>query len=335
MPTMTVERLTAEAGADDVAAVLARDGCCVVERLVDGDVMDRLWAEMAPYVEATRLGRDDFSGTETRRTGSLIARSPTFRDHMVAHPLVIATTDAVLKPHAPRTQLHLTQVIDIGPGENGQMLHRDQWAFDFAFPAGMECLCNTMWALTDFTEANGGTRVIPGSNHWPDKLKPTYEESVGVAMPKGSALFYTGTVYHGGGANTTAERRRGVNVALHAVVAAPGGEPVPGLPAGGRPDPAHPAAAPHRLLDGRLRARLLRRRAGPPRGARHRPPQRPRQRPVHDHRHGVRPVTASASTQISVLDEPEKVGLSGERLDADPGRSSTSATWRPASWPAC
>ena len=213
MPTMTVERLTAEAGADDVAAVLARDGCCVVERLVDGDVMDRLWAEMAPYVEATRLGRDDFSGTETRRTGSLIARSATFRDHMVAHPLVIATTDAVLKPHAPRTQLHLTQVIDIGPGENGQMLHRDQWAFDFAFPAGMECLCNTMWALTDFTEANGGTRVIPGSNHWADKLKPTYEESVGVAMPKGSALFYTGTVYHGGGANTTAERRRGVNVA--------------------------------------------------------------------------------------------------------------------------
>ena len=212
MATMTVERLAADATADDVAAALARDGCCVVERLVEGAVMDRLWAEMAPHVEATRLGRDDFSGTETRRTGSLIARSPTFRDRLVAHPLVLATTDAVLKPHAPRTQLHLTQVIDIGPGENGQMLHRDQWAFDFAFPAGMECLCNTMWALTDFTEANGGTRVIPGSNHWADKLKPTYEDSIGVAMPQGSVLFYTGTVYHGGGANATAERRRGVNV---------------------------------------------------------------------------------------------------------------------------
>jgi ectoine hydroxylase-related dioxygenase (phytanoyl-CoA dioxygenase family) len=213
MATMTVARLDgAVARPEEVAAALARDGCCVVDHLVGSDVMDRLAQEVAPFVEAARFGRDDFSGTVTRRTGSLVARSPTFRDALVAHPLVVAATDAVLRPHAPRTQLHLTQVIDIGPGENGQMLHRDQWAFDFPFPAGMECLCNTMWALTDFTEANGGTRVIPGSNHWADKLKPGYDESVAVAMDKGSVLFYTGAVYHGGGANTTEQRRAGINV---------------------------------------------------------------------------------------------------------------------------
>ena len=212
METSTVTRLGRHATPEQVAGVLARDGCCVVERLVDGAVMDRLWSEVATYVEATRVGRDDFTGTSTRRTGSLVARSPTFRDELVAHPLVSGTTAAVLGPHTPRVQLHLTQVIDIGPGESGQMVHRDQWAFDFSFPEGMECLCNTMWALSDFTEENGGTRVIPSSHRWADKLKPAYDDTVGTAMPKGSVLFYTGSIYHGGGANQSAGRRLGINV---------------------------------------------------------------------------------------------------------------------------
>jgi ectoine hydroxylase-related dioxygenase (phytanoyl-CoA dioxygenase family) len=213
MDTLTVTHLGRDATREQVAEVLARDGCCVVEALVDGSVMERLWSEVEPYVEATRVGRDDFAGTVTRRTGSLIARSPTFRNDLVRHPLVLGTVGQVLGPYAPRQQLHLTQVIDIGPGETGQMIHRDQWAFDFSFPEGMECLCNTMWAMSDFTVENGGTRVIPGSNHWADKLKPAYDDTVGTAMPKGSVLFYTGSIYHGGGANQTAQHRLGINVA--------------------------------------------------------------------------------------------------------------------------
>lgn len=213
MTTLTVSRLDRTATPEEVAEALRRDGCCVVERLVDGEVLDQVRAEVEPHVEATRFGRDNFSGTATRRTGALIARSPTFRQQLVVHPLVLGTAKEVLGPYAPRIQLHLTQVIDIGPEETGQMIHRDQWAFDFSFPAGMECLCNTMWAMTDFTERNGGTRVIPGSNHWDDKLKPAYEDTLGIAMPKGSALFYTGSVYHGGGANNSDERRLGINVA--------------------------------------------------------------------------------------------------------------------------
>lgn len=213
MTTLTVTHLDRSATAEDVAEVLAREGCCVVERLVDAEVIEQVSREVEPYVVATRTGRDDFSGTQTRRTGALVARSPAFRDHLVAHPLVLGSANAVLRPYAPRIQLHLTQVIDIGPGETGQMVHRDQWAFDFSFPAGMTCLCNTMWAISDFTEANGGTRVIPGSNHWEDKLKPAYDDTVGVEMPSGSVLFYTGSIYHGGGANRTDERRLGINVA--------------------------------------------------------------------------------------------------------------------------
>ena len=207
-----VRVLDASASADDVVAVLAEDGCVSVAELVPSQVMDDIHREMAPYIEATPMGPDDFSGHRTRRTGSMIARSPSFRP-LAKHPLVLGTLDRVLGDHATSYQLHLTQVIDIGPGEPGQLVHRDQWAFDwFPFPAGYEVECHVMWAMSDFTEENGATRVIPGSHKWEDKLRPAYEETVPAEMPKGSVFVYVGSVYHGGGANRSEEQRLGINV---------------------------------------------------------------------------------------------------------------------------
>ena len=207
-----VHVLDADASADDVAAVLAEDGCVSVAELVSPQVMDDIHSEMAPFIEATPMGPDDFSGHRTRRTGSMIARSPSFRP-LAQHPLVIGTLDRVLGDHATSYQLHLTQVIDIGPGEPGQLVHRDQWAFDFfPFPAGYEVECHVMWAMTDFTEENGATRVIPGSHKWEDKLRPQYDDTVAAEMPKGSVFVYVGSVYHGGGANRSDEHRLGINV---------------------------------------------------------------------------------------------------------------------------
>jgi hypothetical protein len=207
-----VQMLGPTASADDLAAVLADDGCVSVAELVAPQVMDDVYAEMAPYIEATPMGPDEFSGHRTRRTGSMIARSPSFRP-LAQHPLVVGALDRVLGDHATSYQLHLTQVIDIGPGEPGQLVHRDQWAFDFfPFPSGYEVECHVMWAMTDFTDENGATRVIPGSHRWDDKLRPAYDETVPAEMPKGSVFVYVGSVYHGGGANRSSERRLGINV---------------------------------------------------------------------------------------------------------------------------
>jgi len=68
-----------------------------------------------------------------------------------------------------------------------------------------------MWALTDFSEANGATRIIPGSHTRdpsPDYGKPY--DSIPAEMPRGSVLIWHGSVWHGGGANTTSERRVGI-----------------------------------------------------------------------------------------------------------------------------
>jgi ectoine hydroxylase-related dioxygenase (phytanoyl-CoA dioxygenase family) len=208
---MTVAHLEASATAAEVAAVVARDGCVVVDQLVPGTVLDQVLDELAPWLEATDAGPDDFSGRSTRRTGGLVARSVTARD-LVMHPLVLGVVEQVLA-HATNFQLHLTQVIAIGPGESGQAIHRDQWAFDFfPFPRGYEVQCNTIWAMTDFTAANGATRVMPGSHTFDDGLRFSEADTEPAEMAKGSVLFYTGSLYHGGGANRSDSVRTGLNL---------------------------------------------------------------------------------------------------------------------------
>ena len=208
---MPVPRFDVDCTADAVAGALAEHGCAIVERLVAPTVMARAQAELQPWLDATRPGPDAFAGHRTRRTGGLVARSATCRE-LVMHPLVLGAVRATL-PHATSVQLHLTQVIAIGAGEPAQAIHRDQWAFDFfPFPTGYEVQCNTLWAMTDFTERNGATRVLPGSHRFADKLSFQEKDTEPSEMPAGSVLFYTGALYHGGGANRSDATRIGVNL---------------------------------------------------------------------------------------------------------------------------
>jgi ectoine hydroxylase-related dioxygenase (phytanoyl-CoA dioxygenase family) len=128
------------------------------------------------------------------------------------HPLALGTARTFLG-HVTNIQLHLTQAIAIGPGETAQPIHRDQWAFDFfPFPAGYEVQCNTIWALSDFTEENGATRIVAGSNTQPDGTAYGQEHTDPAEMSRGSVLFYSGSVYHGGGANRSEATRIGLNI---------------------------------------------------------------------------------------------------------------------------
>ena len=175
--------------------------------------MDQIFSELEPHIAATRGGDTDFLGHATRRIGALIARSPSVRS-LVTDPTILNTLDIALGDHGSTFQVDLTQLIDIGPGEPGQMIHRDQWAFDhYPFQAGFEAEIATMWALTDFTEEMGATRVIVGSNLWEDNLSELDSElTSGAVMSKGSVLLYGGSLYHGGGANRSNVHRIGINI---------------------------------------------------------------------------------------------------------------------------
>jgi len=208
---MPIEHLPPSAAPADIAAILQRDACVVVDRLADPALMDRIAEEMAPWTDAVAPGPDAFAGKQTRRTGGLVARSPAARG-LVMDGTVLGTVRELLAD-STNFQLHLTQLIAIGPGETAQAIHRDQWAFDFfPFPGGYEVQCNTIWAMTDFTERNGATRVAPGSHRFEDRLRLSEADTEPAEMEKGSALLYTGAIYHGGGANRSEEVRVGLNI---------------------------------------------------------------------------------------------------------------------------
>jgi ectoine hydroxylase-related dioxygenase (phytanoyl-CoA dioxygenase family) len=100
--------------------------------------------------------------------------------------------------------------IAIDPGETAQPIHADDQLIPLPKPHP-PVVCNSMWALTDFTEANGATRVVPGT-HLAD-ASPDYGhpyESVAAEMARGSVLIWHGSLWHGGGANETDERRVGL-----------------------------------------------------------------------------------------------------------------------------
>ena len=209
---MPIETLAPDAKPAEIAAALSRDGACIVRDVLDGDLLARANADVQPWIDRSATGSDDFTGRSTKRTGALVARCPEMRP-IVAHPLLVEAANAFLGPYCERIQLHLTQTIEILPGQAAQVLHRDRLAWGGFIPKPIEPQFNTIWALSEFSAENGATHVIPGSQDWPlDRNPSSPDESIQAEMSAGSVLCYGGTVIHGGGANRSDAPRRGLNV---------------------------------------------------------------------------------------------------------------------------
>ena len=157
------------------------------------------------------MGRDDFTGKTTKRTGALAARSAACRE-LILHELALTAAKQFLHPYTRKIILHLTQVIQINPGGAAQAIHRDRQAWGKYLPKEIEPQLNTIWALTDFNVGNGATQCVPGSHKWSWERQPQPEEICHAEMTQGSVFFYTGSVLHSGGANTSKKMRMGLNL---------------------------------------------------------------------------------------------------------------------------
>jgi ectoine hydroxylase-related dioxygenase (phytanoyl-CoA dioxygenase family) len=147
-----------------------------------------------------------FEGLHTTRVYNLLVHGATF-EKIPIHPNVLPVVEGVLDPGALISSL---SSIAIGPDEQPQPIHADDQLIPLVRPH-IPIICNTMWAVTDFTEDNGATRLIPGSHLRDEAPNPLeHYDSMAAEMPKGSVLVWVGSLWHGGGANLTDTRRVGI-----------------------------------------------------------------------------------------------------------------------------
>jgi len=192
--------------------ILSRDGGIIIEGLLSQEQLTRWRSELAPYVAATQPGADEFGGKHTTRTGALIARTTVARE-LAIHPVMLKLGMGVLGPYCRdgKIQLNTTQAIRLMPGQEAQFIHRDQGIWTDCVSA-IDAELNFITAVTDFTEENGATHAVPGSNRWPSERQPRAHEVCQAVMSAGSAIVYTGKMLHGGGANKSNEDRIGVHI---------------------------------------------------------------------------------------------------------------------------
>ncbi|MEM7099602.1 MAG: phytanoyl-CoA dioxygenase family protein [Pseudomonadota bacterium] len=211
MSSRTLQTLAANASTEQILGALDADGAAIIADLISPEVVRKMIEEVTPYIDTTSMGKDDFTGRLTKRTGALVARTPTCRD-LIMHPSILSSAREFLSPWTEKIILHLTQTICIHPGSAQQPLHRDRLAWGNHIPQSIEPQFNTIWALTDFTVENGATRCIPGSHKWDWDQRGQEDEIVQAEMSAGSVFVYTGSVLHSGGANNSQAPRLGVNL---------------------------------------------------------------------------------------------------------------------------
>jgi ectoine hydroxylase-related dioxygenase (phytanoyl-CoA dioxygenase family) len=187
---------------------IARDGYSIVPNAIDRDFVDALVADLLRLERELGItpAPNPFEGVKTVRIYNLLRYGKLY-ERIPVHENILPIVEGVLDPGCLVSSL---SSIAIGPDETPQPIHADDQLIPLTKPH-VPIVCNTMWALTDFTDDNGATRIIPGSHlrdHSPDYF--TRYDSIPAEMPKGSVMVYNGSLWHGGGANRTDRRRIGV-----------------------------------------------------------------------------------------------------------------------------
>ena len=187
---------------------VARDGYTIVEDAIDDELVAALTDDLARLESELEIrpSPNRFEGANTLRVYNLLAHGELWQ-RVPVHESVLPVVEGVLDAGCLISSL---SSVNIGAGETAQPIHADDMLIPIPKPHP-PTVCNSMWALTDFTDANGATRIIPESHlrdHSPDYGQPY--DSIPAEMPRGGVLIWHGSLWHGGGANQTAERRIGI-----------------------------------------------------------------------------------------------------------------------------
>jgi ectoine hydroxylase-related dioxygenase (phytanoyl-CoA dioxygenase family) len=193
-------------------------GAVIVEDFLNAGELDAVTAELHPHVEQADPDMEHVNEVmqtfyrSVRNVTSLASKSPTFVDAVLLHPLLLAAGDAILGPSCADYTLNVAQLMVREAGATRQWLHRDQEVWSFLSRGHPEVELSSVVALTDFTQENGATAVVPGSHRWDSHRQPEEHEVVPAEMAAGSAVIYLGSTIHAGGSNATSRGRTGIHL---------------------------------------------------------------------------------------------------------------------------
>ena len=192
---------------DERLDVYERDGYVVLPSILAPDALARIHEEMAPLLAASPLGRNDFEGFASNRVYALLRKAPSVAA-IVEHPDTKAMLDRLL---LPGYLLSANLAINLLSGETAQNYHIDDGFYPLPRPRPAVSV-SVIWAIDAFTAENGATEVIPGSHRWGSE-QPALDDdrAVKVIMPSGSAVVFSGQLWHRGGANNSDARRLAIS----------------------------------------------------------------------------------------------------------------------------
>ena len=190
---------------DAARADLDRYGVTRIAHALDADTvaaLRRRTEEQAAAEEGAGIAFHDAGGAN-QRLWNLPSKGRVYRD-LLTHPLVRDLARHVLEGDYCLSS-HTANIA--GPGGEAMVLHSDQGYAPRHLPIALAV--NFMWMVSDFTEENGATRVIPGSHRLlAEPPRSTDVPTLAGTGPAGTVLVFDGRIWHGTGANTTADERR-------------------------------------------------------------------------------------------------------------------------------
>jgi ectoine hydroxylase-related dioxygenase (phytanoyl-CoA dioxygenase family) len=194
-----------------MTTALERDGVVIVRDALPIPVTEGIASDLAAGLDAQEPGGGAFYGKRAKRLAGLVAKSAWARK-AVAAPAALAAADAVLAPNCINYRLSLSAALQVWSGGDPQPLHRDGDIFApfIPLPGPLEPLISVMAAITNFTDDNGATRLVPGSHRWPSHRVARDSDVATAVMPRGSLAIWLGSTLHGMGVNRTSQPRLGM-----------------------------------------------------------------------------------------------------------------------------
>jgi ectoine hydroxylase-related dioxygenase (phytanoyl-CoA dioxygenase family) len=187
--------------------------------ILDGVLEDELVADVRRglYLAWERVV-DDVGEDRLRRAGELgVIRLPMRYDpsfyRLLGHPAIVALVDELL---APTAILHLQNGFVLPSARSEARENVFQFTYHMDFPRvlnGYVASLNVMVAIDEFSAANGGTMVCPGTQQRvePPARKELEGAAAAVECAAGSLLVFDSTLWHAAGTNRSGRDRLAVN----------------------------------------------------------------------------------------------------------------------------